>query len=82
MVANETQTAGNVDGVRNEDNSRRVSTVATNTSSLWPEIQQGLARLHQIVEQEEEEGENSSNYGEINKENIPVRLQKTLRDFK
>ena len=56
--------------------------MATNTSSLWPEIQQGLARLHQIVEQEEEEGENSSNYGEINKENIPVRLQKTLRDFK
>ena len=82
VVANETQTAGNVDGVRNEDNSRRVSTVATNTSSLWPEIQQGLARLHQIVEQEEEEGENSSNYGEINKENIPVRLQKTLRGFK
>jgi hypothetical protein len=46
-----------------------MSSVATNTSTLWPDIQQGLARLHQIVE---EEGENSSNYSEINKENIPV----------
>ncbi len=53
---------------------RMSSTVATNTSTLWPEIQQGLARLQLIVEQEEEEGEGdeSSNYGEINKENIPV----------
>jgi hypothetical protein len=53
---------------------RMSSTVATNTSTLWPEIQQGLARLQLIVEQEEEgeEGDESSNYGEINKENIPV----------
>ncbi len=52
---------------------RASSTVATNTSTLWPEIQQGLARLQLIVEQEEEgEGDESSNYGEINKENIPV----------
>jgi hypothetical protein len=50
---------------------RASSTVATNTSTLWPEIQQGLARLQLIVEQEEEADE-SSNYGEINKENIPV----------
>jgi hypothetical protein len=50
---------------------RMSSTVATNTSTLWPEIQQGLARLQLIVEQEEE-GDESSNYGEINKENIPV----------
>jgi hypothetical protein len=65
------------DGVRVSEASRMVSTVGTNTSSLWPEIQQGLARLQQIVEQEEEEEEDSISYGEINKENIPV--SKTYR---
>lgn len=42
---------------------RSVSSVSTNTSTLWPEIQRGLERLHNVIheenEKEEEEEENS-----------------------
>ena len=33
------------------------ASVATNTSSLWPDIQKGLARLREVEEEEEEDEE-------------------------
>jgi len=39
---------------------RSMSTASTNTSSVWPEIQRGMDRLHQAIQEEEEEEDHSA----------------------
>jgi len=39
---------------------RSMSTTSTNTSSVWPEIQRGMDRLHLAIQEEEEEEDHSA----------------------
>ena len=48
-------------------------TVATNTSTLWPQIQSGLQKLTEAMNEVEGEEDSYSNVGEIRKSAIGVK---------
>jgi len=53
-------------------NVRSVSSVSTNTSSLWPEIQEGLNKLHDAVQKEQEDLDDGVTLADMRNSEIKV----------
>ena len=60
VVDIEPQTTRRNEQLKEPYRSKTMSSVSTNTSTLWPEIQRGLERLHHVIQEENEEEEENS----------------------
>lgn len=70
----ESQTPGSAQPMQEnpKPNVRTVSSVSTNTSNLWPEIQKGLNKLHEAVQKEQEDLDEGLTLGDMRNSEIKV----------